>query len=352
MKVLVLGGTGAMGSYLVPLLSDEGITTFVTSRKDRESKNNIHYIQGDAHDLGFIESVLDEKWDVIVDFMVYSTSIFKNRINLLLDSTNQYIFLSSSRVYADSSEPLTEKSHRLLDVSEDENYLDTDEYALTKARQENVLINSGRTNWTIIRPYITYSDERLQLGVLEKEDWLYRALHGRTIVFSKDIYSKLTTMTHGLDVSKGIKALINNEGALGKSFHITSDKSLRWSEILDIYLTILEKHLGYRPRVLLQDLPSFLKWAPGKYQVLYDRIYDRTFINDKASQSIDMENFTQVENGVKICLQNFLGKTDFKYVNWKSEALKDRLTEEHTPLQEIHSFKQKVKYLVFRYLIK
>ena len=59
----------------------------------------------------------------------------------------------------------------------DEEYLKTDEYALSKARQEDILHRSGKNNWTVIRPYITYSEIRLQLGVLEKELWLYRFVH-------------------------------------------------------------------------------------------------------------------------------------------------------------------------------
>ena len=41
--------------------------------------------------------------------------------------------------------------------------------ALQKAREENLLLKSDSRNWTIIRPYITYYDERLQLGVFEKK---------------------------------------------------------------------------------------------------------------------------------------------------------------------------------------
>lgn len=351
MKILILGGTGAMGAHLVPLLSDEGTTTFVTSRKYRESTGNIHYIQGNAQDLDFIEKILDEKWDVIVDFMVYSTSDFHNRVNLLLDRAGQYIFLSSSRVYAKSSEPLKEEFHRLLDASNDKAYLDTDEYALTKARQENILLNSGKSNWTIIRPYITYSEDRMQLGILEKEDWLYRALHGRTIVFSSDICSKITTMTYGLDVANGIKVVINNKETLGNVFHVTTTESVKWFEVLEIYLSTLEKYLGYRPNVLLQNLPSFLKLAPVKHQVLYDRLYDRVFNNDGIAQYYDINNFTKVEEGLKRCLDIFLNNPKFKHINWKVEALKDKQTKERTSLKEINGSMQKIEYLIFRYLI-
>lgn len=168
-SILLLGGTGAMGNHLVQILNDGNHNVFVTSRRHRQNRSGVTYIQGNAHDEDFLNSVLAKvEWDVIVDFMIYGTDEFSCRVNKLLKACKQYVFLSSSRVYADSKEPITEQSPRLLDVCKDEEYLKTDEYALSKAREENVLFNSEYKNWTIIRPYITYSEIRLQLGVLEK----------------------------------------------------------------------------------------------------------------------------------------------------------------------------------------
>lgn len=173
--------------------------------------------------------------------MSYSTAQFSKRYEAILSSTDQYIFLSSARVYAQSDKPLTEGSPRLLDVCHDADYLITDEYALAKARQEDLLRNSGKNNWTIIRPYITYSEYRLQLSCLEKESWLYRALHGRTIVISNDLLSRKTTFTYGEDVASGIVSVIGNCESLGKSYHITNNEAHTWEEILSIYLTAIEK---------------------------------------------------------------------------------------------------------------
>lgn len=350
MRVLVLGGTGAMGIHLVETLSNNYVETFVTSRKSLFSEGRVHYIQGNAQDIDFLQTVLKEHCDVIVDFMVYTTTGFQERFKLLLDATDQYIFLSSSRVYADSTQPITESTSRLLDISKDKEFLSTDEYSLTKARQEDILRNSGRTNWTIIRPYITYSENRLQLGVLEKEEWLYRALHGRTIVFSSDINARITTLTYGLDVSKGIMTIVGNADAYGETFHITTSETNYWENILTIYLEVLEKQLGYRPKVLLQDLEKFLEWKPVKYQIFYDRLYNRQFDNSKISQYINTNSFTKLEVGLKNCLEEFIINPKFEFINWKTEALKDRQTKEHTSLNEILGLKQKIKYLIFRYL--
>ena len=236
MKILVLGGTGAMGVDLVKILGEHGEEVIVTSRTDRKSTfNNVKYVKGNAHDVAFLKSLLTKKYDAIVDFMVYTTEEFNARRNLLLSATEQYLFLSSSRVYADSKTPITEDSPRLLDTTTDIEYLKTDEYALTKARQENLLRESGKINWTIIRPYITYSNQRLQLGVYEKELWLYRALQGMTIVFPKIIAEKYTTMTLGEDVARGISMLIGNKKAIGQVFHITTNEAIKWSDVLLLY---------------------------------------------------------------------------------------------------------------------
>lgn len=349
MKVLVLGGTGAMGLHLVHFLACNGVETVVTTRETRSSEGNIRFIQGNAHDDQFLQFLLKESWDAIIDFMVYKTKTFEKRVNLFLDATSQYVFLSSARVYANSESPITERSPRLLDSIDDKEFLGTDEYSLTKARQENILKSSSRTNWTVIRPYITYSEKRLQLGVLEKEEWLYRALRGRTIVFSKDINSKVTTMTYGSDVAKGIMGIIGNPRAFGEVFHITGEEQMTWNEVLSIYLSALEKYLGQRPKVLLQDLKTFMESKPAKYQIMYDRMFDRRFDNSKISSYVDIAKFRLINEGLNHCVGSFLQDPKFDTINWTQEAIRDRQTKERASLKEIPGLKQKVKYLMIRY---
>lgn len=351
MKILLLGGTGAMGLHLIKILSeDKANQIVVTSRAERCNNKNIIYLKGDAQDLDFIEPVLVQSWDVIVDFMVYNTTAFNQRLDLLLSATKQYVFLSSARVYSSSLEPIVESQPRLLDVSTDHEYLVTDEYALTKARQEDALLSSKYKNWTVIRPYITYSNERLQLGVLEKEDWLYRAIQGRPIVFAKEMMDKLTTLTYGFDVATGICAVIGKKQALTEVFHITANKSLPWSEILNIYLDVLEQHLGRRPMVVLQDINEFHKWHAATYQIKYDRLFDRHFDNTKINQFVNVNDFADVTISLRQCLSDFLGEKKFKCINWHAEAQKDKACGIVTSLNEITTFKKKIRYLLSRYL--
>lgn len=350
MYILILGGTGAMGTHLTRILSNEkGIKLTVTSRKYRPDNGDVEYAQGNAHDMFFLEPLLSAKpWDVIVDFMVYDTEEFRQRVQHLLCSTKQYVYLSSSRVYAESAEPITEDSPRLLDVCNDFEYLITDEYALTKARQEDILRESGYKNWTIIRPYITFSEIRLQLSPMEKENWLFRALHGRSIVFSKDLACKRTTLTYGYDVARGIAAIINRKEALGETFHITADENHTWAEVLEIYLEAIERNTGCRPKVVMNS-----KWQPyhggGLSQVKYDRMYNRIFDNSKISRFINTSTFKPTLQALSDCIDTFVKHPTFQYVDAVSEAYKDRLANEITPVTQIPGGWQKVKYLLVRF---
>lgn len=317
MKILILGGTGAMGVHLVDILSQNaGNEIFVTTRKTHSAeKENVSYIMGDAKNMEFISSVLVQGgWDIIVDFMMYSTEEFKSRADLFLSSCKQYVFLSSSRVYADSKVPITENSPRLLEVCNDETYLSTDEYALSKARQENILFENKKKNWTIIRPYITYSENRLQLGVLEKECWLFTVLNCGVLVFSEDIAQHTTTLTHGYDVARGIAAVIGNDEALGEAFHITGDTSIKWQEVFDLYAKVLKEN-GVDFEKILKEKTHRLESAESRYQVIYDRYFDRVFDNSKIARFIDVKSFAKPSEGLENCLREFLKNPKFNYTS-------------------------------------
>lgn len=61
MKILVLGGTGAMGTHLLDILSQHGADVTVTSRSHSGVDGTVRYLKGNAHDIGFLLPVLDRQ---------------------------------------------------------------------------------------------------------------------------------------------------------------------------------------------------------------------------------------------------------------------------------------------------
>lgn len=351
MKVLILGGTGAMGVHLTSILSKAGHDVSITTRQNHQSAGNVNYIKGNAKDFGFMNQLLQNSYDVIVDFMIYDNNQFSQRFEKMLLSTKQYIYTSSARVYAESKNKLTEKSARLLDVSEDDEFLIKNEYSLNKAKQEDMLKQSSLSNWTIVRPYITYSENRLQLGVFEKEEWLYRALKGRTIIFSEELKNKITTMTYGEDVAKGMFSVIGNNNSLARIFHITNVKAISWGEVLSIYIQTLEKQTGLHPKIKFVNNEEFLRVRDrdAKYQLIYDRLFNRVFNISEIAQFVDVQTFISIEIGLEKCLLSFLKHISFSSINWMQEAKMDKITGDFTSLNEIRDFKQKLRYLKYRF---
>lgn len=345
-SVLVLGGTGAMGGYLVPILSKD-YNVYVTSRTSRDPRANVYYIQGNAHDIFFLENVLKErKYKAIIDFMNYSTNEYKSRYKLFLDSSDQLFFISSSRVYSNINGRIVESDKRLLDSSTDTIFLKSDDYALAKARQEDLLRASGKNNWTIIRPYMTYSPFRLDIGMYPKEMWLYRLLKGRTIVFPEDVANKYVTLTSGKDVAEGIAALVGNATVLGETFHITQSKAYTWKEIIETYLDELSLK-GFCPKVIWVKKPM----VDEGYIYHYDRLYDRVFDNSKINGFIDVSHFIDAKCGIRSCLSEFLLAPSFQHIDWKKQACWDRVTGECARKEEFDSLKNYLIYLTFRYIL-
>ena len=303
-RVLLIGGTGAIGTYLAPALTERGFEVFITSRSAHESSDGITYLTGDARaDDAFMDAQMDLHYDAIVDFMVYNTVGFTERYKRFLDSTEHYLFLSSYRVFADAGlTPLTEESPRLLDVVDDPEYLMTDEYALTKARQEDLLRGDGRKNFTIIRPAITYSKERFQLGSMEAKEFVGKAVCGRPVLFAEEMLDKQTTMSWAGDVAKMIAGLVLNEAAFGETYIVSTAEHHSWREIIGLY----HEQIGLN--VTPVPLKKYLNTIGRPWQIKYDRLYDRIVDNSKilAVTGMRQSDFMPLFEGLKNELEQFL----------------------------------------------
>ncbi len=287
-KILVMGGTGAMGRYAVPELLRLGFAVDVVALDAPDfTHENLKSVIANAMDDGWLEKQITEtRYDVILDFMSYKLPEFKNRADLLLNHTDQYMFLSSCRVYANEEVPVKETSPRLIDASTDEEYLKLyeNEYSLFKAAEEDVLVNSGRKNWTIILPATTYSTGRAQLVTLEAGTFVYRALTGKPVVIPIQAKDKPATMSWAGDVGVMIARLAGKEEALGEKFIAATAEHNTWGEIAEIYRELLGlKYEWVDKEAYLQIMSKNQeKISPYvRYQLEYARMFDRITDNSK-----------------------------------------------------------------------
>ena len=354
MNILLLGGTGAMGMHLVKILDARLHSVYVTSRKRRQNFGNVKYLLGNAHDRKFIDALLlDTKFDAIVDFMYYTPSEFSDRLSFYLQNTSQYVCISSSRVYSETKSPITEQTPRLIDIIKDEQYLEGHDYSLEKCQMEDIVMSSEKKNWTMVRPYITYSESRLQLGIYELSDWYYRVIHGRTVQLSKHIAGCYTTLTYGYDVALGIAALIGQKDALGNIYHITCSKPIKWIDVLKIYADEIYKQKGIKIKIQLTSKDIFKSVGVFDAQVVYDRLYNRIFNNSKINNYCEVQRFNLPTERIRHCIRTFITDNEKDYFeehkpNWWRQSLIDRLTGEYAQREEFSSEKEYQDYLTVR----
>lgn len=322
-----------MGVYLAPELVRRGFSVDITSRSKRISDNtSINYIQGDALSEDFLLSnIKDANYDLIVDFMLYSTEDFRKRHELILDFCRHYIYLSSYRVFEDVG-VITEKSPRLLDVSQDEAFLRTNDYALEKARQENILRSGSKRNWTIVRPSITYSKDRFQLGTLEADTVIWRSLNDKPVILPKDMLEKQTTMTWAGDVAKMIAKLALNRKSYGEDYNVVTAEHHAWREVADIYSDAIG--LRYVP-VATEDYVNALGGGYVEYQLKYDRMFDRIMDNTKILEATGLRqsSFMTLRDGLHKELARFAdGGQGYDLVDPEKQQRIDTLTDDRVTM--------------------
>ena len=282
--VLILGASGAMGQYLLPLLAETGYRIDAVSLdKPEKPLPGVHYIQTNAKEKSVYCDLLKKRYDGIVDFLTYTTGELAWYLPLILDHTDHYIFLSSCRVFDDLEHPVRESSPRLIDSSKDELLRNSDDYCIYKARGENIVRSiAPEKNWTIIRPAITYSLMRYQLVTLEAHNTVGRAFTNRKAVLPEQARNVDATMSWAGDVARMISLLLFNEKARGETFSVTTAEHHTWGEIADYYKEICGlESVWVDKEEYLKILSPDPYMRGARWQLEYDRLFRRIMDNSK-----------------------------------------------------------------------
>ena len=90
-----------------------------------------------------------------------------------------------------------------------------------------------------------------------------------------------------------------------------------------------------------------------KYQIAYDRLYNRAFDLTKLEMIIGELNFTSTMEGLNKCVNDFLeSEHNWNNVSSKYEAWSDRHSKEFSSLKEFESLREKLRYIKWRFLKK
>jgi 2'-hydroxyisoflavone reductase len=138
MKLLVLGGTKFLGRHVVgaALARGHDVTVFTRGRTNPELFPQAEHLHGDRD--GALDALAGRRWNGVVDTSGYVPRIVRQSAELLRDTVERYVFVSSISVYAEFSRPVDESTPTavLADPSSEDVSAD---YGALKAACERVV---------------------------------------------------------------------------------------------------------------------------------------------------------------------------------------------------------------------
>ena len=249
-RVLLIAGTGTLGASAYPELVRLGYHVDVISLEDYKSVTPaLDFIKAHA-DLDYLTGFFAERgrYEAVVDFIhTPDVEMLKRRMDLILAHTDQFVYLSSYRTYADRDRTVTESTPQWLDVAQDHKFLAEDDYAIPKAKGERYLTSIGTRNWTIIRPIISFTHFRLDLVTVGAYAILYRTAAGKPIPLPAEVKDKHCGVTWGGNTGLQIAHLIGKTDALGEAFTLGTDEGLTWADVAHYYEELAGARFAWVP---------------------------------------------------------------------------------------------------------
>lgn len=150
-KILILGGTGFLGPQLVEAALQRGHTLTLFNRgKTRPGLfPDVEKLRGDRD--GKLDALKGRRWDAVIDTSGYVPRIVKMSADLLKDSVDHYLFVSSISVY-DEPKAGSGEDAALMTMEDPANEEVRKHYGALKALSEGAAEASMPGRVTNIRP--------------------------------------------------------------------------------------------------------------------------------------------------------------------------------------------------------
>lgn len=288
MKVVIIGGSGHIGSYLVPKLVKAGYEVINITRgkshfylQDNSWKKVKNIILDREQDKNFEEKIAKLNPDIVVDLINFHLEDTCKMTEVLQHTRlSHYLFCSSIWAHGRAE---------VLPANPDNMKEPLDDYGLNKYHSEQYLREQYRLNGfpaTIIMP-----------GQISGPGWIIINPYGNTnvqvfekIARGEKIYLPNFGMetlhhVHADDVAQMfLKAIVHRNQSLGESFHAVSEESLT----LYGYAVMMYQFFNQTPEI------GFLPWEKWCVYIGNKEETDHTFYHIVRSGYYSIENAKQL----------------------------------------------------------
>jgi nucleoside-diphosphate-sugar epimerase len=320
MRILFVGGTGIISSASVRRLAREPgkkLSLLLRGKTERLVPEGVEVLQGDIREPTSARAALGRReFDVVVDWVAFTTAHVQADIELFAGRTAQYVFISSASAYQTPPArlPVTESTPLRNPYWA---------YSRDKIACEELLVRAYREQnfpATIVRPSHTYDCRSLPVhGGYTVIDRMRR---GKPVIVHGD-GSSLWVLTHHDDFARGFNGLLGNPHVLGEAFHVTSDELLTWNQIHELLAAAAgaEAKLCHVPSTTIASYDS--AWGDS---LLGDKTHSMIFDNSKIKRAVPgFAAAIPYAEGARETLAWYDADAARRQVDAATDALMDRL---------------------------
>ena len=282
LRTLFVGGTGIISSACVSEALAAGHQVTVLNRGitgHRPLPEGVRVLTGDVRDPNSVDLALGaETFDVVADFLSFTSDHVQAHIDRWRDTVGQYIFISSASAYQTPPArlPVVESTPLRNPVWR---------YSRDKIACEDLLVSEYRRTgfpMTIVRPSHTY--DRTSLPFHGGWSHIERMRRGKPVIVHGDGTS-LWTLTHYRDFARAFVSLLGDARNHGDAFHITSDEILTWDQIADALATAagVEANIVHIPSDAIAASGVDANWG---YSLVGDKAHSLFFDNSKIKAAV------------------------------------------------------------------
>lgn len=160
MKLLILGGSGALSRRVAELALSQGHAVWTLTRGIRPLPEGVVSLRADRADDDAVRAVLaaaETRWDACIDCTAQTPENARQDVTVVARYTDRFVVVSTDSVYDPHFKTVPQDESN-------EHYLTDGGYGATKRLMEEVFLREGQhLRWTIFRPGHIFG-EGFQLG--------------------------------------------------------------------------------------------------------------------------------------------------------------------------------------------
>lgn len=335
-NVLLIGGTGVISTDIVLYaLKKPNINLYILNRGKTRSDlpNDINLIKADINKTDEVKTALKGmKFDVVCDFISFSTEALLKKLKIFKDICSQYIFISLSTVYRHNyscPQLIREGEYPIGNFAWN--------YSKEKYLCEELLkqkCSKYKLKYTIVRPCYTYNNVRfMHMWTIPHQQSFTianRIIKKKPLIFY-DGGNQKVTVTHASDFAKAFVGLWMNNKAFNEDFNITGTEYLTHKEIAEIEAEIL----GEKLRTV--DIPAekLYQYLPedkfhGAFAKVMSTTHNECFDNSKIKNAVpEFETTTDFKKGISQTINFYMNNPKLQIINKDWDCVFDLIAKDY-----------------------